>query len=38
MIKLMIGAYTLVTDPFDRLRTSAKSVAQRLDRRIQPEC
>ncbi len=37
MIRLMIGAYTLATDPFDRLRTSAKSVAQRRDRQIPPE-
>jgi hypothetical protein len=37
MIRLMIGAYTLATDPFDRLRTSAKSVAQRLDLAIPPE-
>ena len=38
MIKLMIGAYTLATDPFDRLRTSAKSVAYRLDLAVPPEC
>ncbi len=37
MIRLMIGAYTLATDPFDRLRTSAKPVAQRLDLAVPPE-